>query len=98
MAAASIVPGGCVRLPHVGINPTRTGFVRALGRMGARISIARAHAECEPVGTIHAEYARLHGTTIEAAEVPALIDELPLIAVLATYAHGVTEVRGAQEL
>ncbi|GAC1540051.1 MAG: hypothetical protein NVS2B17_15950 [Candidatus Velthaea sp.] len=98
IAAATIVPGGSVRLHEVGINPTRTGFMRVLSRMGARITITRSHEECEPVGTIVAEAAQLHGTNIDADEVPALIDELPLIAVLATYAQGTTEVRGAREL
>jgi len=98
IAAATIVPGGSVKLHDVGINPTRIGFMRVLTRMGAHITISRSHADCEPVGTIAVESARLTGTSIDPAEVPALIDELPLIAVLATYAHGVTEVRGAREL
>jgi 3-phosphoshikimate 1-carboxyvinyltransferase len=98
LAAASIVPGSSVQLHGVGINPTRMGFVRVLNRMGAKITVSRSHDDCEPVGTLLAEYAPLRATTIDAAEVPALIDELPLIAVLATYAHGVTEVRGAKEL
>jgi shikimate dehydrogenase len=98
LAAATIVRGGSVQLHEVGINPTRMGFVRVLNRMGAKISVSRSHTDCEPVGTLAAEYAPLHGTTIGADEVPALIDELPLIAVLATYATGVTEVRGAKEL
>jgi 3-phosphoshikimate 1-carboxyvinyltransferase len=98
VAAALLVPGGNVRLPGVGINPTRIGFFRVLQRMGAKLTLAREHGECEPVGTISAEYSDLHGTSIAPDEVPALIDELPLIAVLATYAHGTTEVRGAEEL
>ncbi len=98
LAAATIVQGGNVRLHEVGLNPTRMGFVRVLERMGAKITVVRSHAECEPVGTLGAVYAPLRGTTIDAHEVPALIDELPLIAVLATYATGVTEVRGAEEL
>lgn len=98
IAAATLVPGSSVRMHDVGINPTRMGFVRVVQRMGASVTITRAHAECEPVGTIVAAHAELHGTTIEADEVPALIDELPLIAVLATFASGTTEVRGAKEL
>lgn len=98
LAAATIVRGASLQLPDVGINPTRMGFVRVLNRMGAKIGVSRSHSECEPVGTLLAEYATLHATTITADEIPALIDELPLIAVLATYATGVTEVRGAKEL
>ncbi len=98
LAAATIVPGSSVQLNDVGINPTRMGFVHVLERMGAKITVTPSHAECEPVGTLLAEHAELRATTIGADEVPALIDELPLIAVLATYAAGVTEVRGAKEL
>ncbi len=98
LAAATIVRGSSVQLHNVGINPTRMGFVRVLNRMGAKITVTRSHSECEPVGTLVAEHADLRATTITADEVPALIDELPLIAVLATFAHGVTEVRGAREL
>jgi 3-phosphoshikimate 1-carboxyvinyltransferase len=98
LAAATIVRGGSVQLHDVGINPTRMGFVRVLNRMGAKITVTRSHSDCEPVGTLLAEYASLRATTIGADEVPALIDELPLIAVLATYATGTTEVRGAKEL
>jgi 3-phosphoshikimate 1-carboxyvinyltransferase len=98
IAAAAIVPGASVTLHDVGINPTRMGFVRALQRMGARLTVKRAHSECEPTGLIVAEHGPLRGVTIAADEVPAIVDELPLIAVLACYADGVTEVRGAHEL
>jgi len=98
IAAATIVPGASVTLHDVGINPTRMGFVRALQRMGARLSVKRAHSECEPTGLIVAEHGPLRGVTIGAEDVPAIVDELPLIAVLACYADGVTDVRGAQEL
>ena len=98
LAAATIVPNSSVQLYDVGINPTRMGFVRVLQRMGAHITVTRSHDDCEPVGTLLAEHAVLRAATIGADEVPALIDELPLIAVLATYAQGVTEVRGAKEL
>ena len=98
LAAATIVRGSAVQLNGVGINPTRMGFVRVLDRMGAKITVTPSDGECEPVGTLLAEHAELRATTIAADEVPALIDELPLIAVLATFATGVTEVRGAKEL
>ncbi|MGD0472899.1 MAG: 3-phosphoshikimate 1-carboxyvinyltransferase [Candidatus Velthaea sp.] len=98
LAAATIVPGSSVRVEDVGVNPTRMGFVRVLQRMGAKISVTSPQGDCEPVATLVAEYADLRATTIDADEVPALIDELPLIAILATYAVGLTEVRGAREL
>jgi 3-phosphoshikimate 1-carboxyvinyltransferase len=98
IAAAAIVPGASVTMHDVGINPTRMGFVRALQRMGARLTVKRAHSECEPTGLIVSEHGPLRGVTITPQDVPAIVDELPLIAVLACYADGVTEVRGAHEL
>jgi 3-phosphoshikimate 1-carboxyvinyltransferase len=67
--------------------------------MGARIRLLNQGEECgEPVADIEVEYAPLHGIRISPEEVPGMIDELPLLAVLATQARGITEVRGAAEL
>lgn len=98
IAAATLVPDASIVVRDVSLNPTRLGFVRALRRMGAKITLARTVDDPEPAGSITVEASRLHGITIGAADVPAMIDELPLIAVLATYAYGVTEVRGAEDL
>ncbi|HEY5258124.1 MAG TPA: 3-phosphoshikimate 1-carboxyvinyltransferase [Candidatus Baltobacteraceae bacterium] len=98
IAAGSVVPGALLRLRDVGVNPTRLGFVRALTRMGAKISVLPLAREGEPVADITVEYAPLHAIELTAADVPDLIDELPLLAVVATQATGRTVVRGASEL
>jgi 3-phosphoshikimate 1-carboxyvinyltransferase len=98
LAAASVVSGGHVTIENILLNPTRTGFIEALKRMGAPIREREKASVPEPVGEIELSHARLKGVTISAAEVPSLIDEIPVLAVLATYAEGTTEVRGAEEL
>ncbi len=97
-AAACVVKGGVVRTGNVLLNPTRVGFLRALGRMGAKITERVTSREPELVGEVEVRQAPLKGVTIDKAEVASLIDELPMLAVLAAYAEGVTEVRGAEEL
>jgi 3-phosphoshikimate 1-carboxyvinyltransferase len=83
----------------VGLNPTRTGLLAVLERMGARIAVFnRRLAGGEPVGDLEIEAAELVATSIEAAEVPLLVDELPLFALAAGMAHGDSVVTGAQEL
>jgi 3-phosphoshikimate 1-carboxyvinyltransferase len=99
LAAAAIVPGSRVVVPNIGVNPGRIGFLRALERMGARIAIRDEETRNgEPVATLELEYGELRGITLGAEDVPAIIDELPVLAVVATQARGVTEVRGAGEL
>lgn len=98
MGAASLVPGADVEMENIALNPTRIGFLKALQRMGADISIAVTSELPEPVGRIRVKHGGLKGTHITADEVPSLIDELPLMAVLATQAQGVTLVEGAEEL
>ena len=89
VAAATLVAGSHVIVEGVGANWTRNGFVQIARRMGASVA-----------GEIEAEIraAGLHGTTVEADEVPLAIDELPLVALLGAFAEGETVVRGAQEL
>jgi 3-phosphoshikimate 1-carboxyvinyltransferase len=98
MGAASFVPGSDVQMENIALNPTRIGFLRALQRMGANVNIELTSELPEPVGRIHVKHGTLKGVHITAAEVPSLIDELPLMAVLATQAQGVTLVEGADEL
>ena len=98
LAAASVVPGASIAIDNLLLNPTRTGFLRVLRRMGATIDESLTSEFPEPVGRCTISYSPLKGTTVIPEEVPSLIDELPLVAVLGTYAHGVTEVRGAEEL
>jgi 3-phosphoshikimate 1-carboxyvinyltransferase len=98
IGAASIIPGATLELENISLNPTRIGFIYALQRMGADIETEVVTAFPEPVGKIRVRFSGLKGGNISKEEVPSLIDEIPLIAVLATQAHGVTEVRGAEEL
>jgi len=98
IGAASLIPGSVLELENISLNPTRIGFIYALQKMGASIEIKIVKELPEPVGTVRVLAAQLRGIKITKEQVPSLIDELPLLAVLATQAHGVTEVRGAEEL
>ena len=97
---AALATSGSLTIEGVCLNPTRTGFFHALERMGARLSMSDvAERGGEPVGTITVGGgAKLRATTVAAAEVPSMIDELPLLACLAARAEGTTEIRGAGEL
>lgn len=99
IVAATMLPGSELRIHGVNLNPTRTGLLGVLERMGARVSIFnRRTLAGEPAGDIEVRSADLTATRIDAAEVPLLIDELPLFALIAARAHGDSEVKGAQEL
>jgi len=97
--AAALVSGRELEVTGCGLNPTRLGFVRVLSRMGARLEqLPEGQSGGEPVGRLRLLPGNLAAVTVEAGEVPALIDEIPLIAVLAAFARGRTVVRGAGEL
>jgi 3-phosphoshikimate 1-carboxyvinyltransferase len=99
LVAALLVPGSEVRVRGVGLNPTRTGALEILRRMGADVRVEGAHDEAaEPRGDLVVRASRLHGTSIGAEEVPAAIDELPLLAIAAAFAEGETRITGAHEL
>lgn len=99
LAAALLVPGSEVVLHHVGINETRDGILRVIRAMGGSIDMKNVRLEGrEPVADITARYSKLQGTGIGGAIIPALIDELPVIAVLAAAAEGTTVIRDAAEL
>lgn len=98
LAAAAIVPNAQIAVRGVCLNPTRIGFVRALERMGADVRIAVETEIPEPSGTIALRAAPLRGIVLGGEEVPGIIDELPLLGVVAAYARGTTVVRGAAEL
>jgi 3-phosphoshikimate 1-carboxyvinyltransferase len=99
LGAALVSPGSEVRASGVGLNPTRAGFLRVLRRMGADVAVEAPREEGgEPVGDLHARHSALRATEIGGAEIPSLIDELPLLAVLATQAEGRTVIRDAGEL
>jgi 3-phosphoshikimate 1-carboxyvinyltransferase len=99
IALALLADTGELRIRGVGINPTRTGFLDAVARMGARIEQEDPRDEGgEPVADLAIRPAALHGVEIGAAEVPALIDEVPVLAVLAARARGELRITGASEL
>jgi 3-phosphoshikimate 1-carboxyvinyltransferase len=99
LAAAALLPGSTVTVHDVGLNPLRTGFLDVLERMGARVGLLnRRTVAGEAVGDIEVTGAELVATSVGAAEVPRLVDELALVALLAGKAHGNTVVSGADEL
>ncbi|MBA7510492.1 3-phosphoshikimate 1-carboxyvinyltransferase 1 [subsurface metagenome] len=88
-----------IRIKGVGINPTRTGVIDILKKMGADIVIEDVHELCgEPVADLIVKSSNLRGTNIGGALIPRIIDEIPVLAVAATQAEGVTEISNAQEL
>jgi 3-phosphoshikimate 1-carboxyvinyltransferase len=93
------VPGSELLLRAVGVNPKRTGLLSVMERMGARVEVLdRRFVTAEPVAELAVGHANLHATTVGALEVPRLIDELPLVALLGAFAEGTTVVEGAGEL
>jgi 3-phosphoshikimate 1-carboxyvinyltransferase len=97
--AAAIVPRSRIVLPTLCLNPTRTGFVDVLERMGARIERRTPRDVAgEPWGDLAVEAAPLRGTVVAPSEVPATVDELPVLAVAAACAAGETRIEGAGEL
>jgi 3-phosphoshikimate 1-carboxyvinyltransferase len=98
-ALAAMSARDTVRIANVGLNPTRTGFLSVLQRMGVDITIENARETCgEPIGDLVVSRSLLRATTIEPHEVPSLIDEIPVFAVLAARAEGTSTVTGAREL
>ena len=99
VVAALLVPGSEVVLEDVGVNPTRTGLLTILARMGAEIEIEPLGEHGgEPTGRLRVRSAPLHGTDVGDAEIPLAIDELPLVALAACFAEGTTTIRDAAEL
>jgi 3-phosphoshikimate 1-carboxyvinyltransferase len=99
IVAATLLSGSELRIHDVNLNPTRTGFLDVLERMGARVAVFnRRTLAGEPAGDLDVRSAQLTATTVRADEVPLLIDELPLFALAAGMAHGDSRVEGAQEL
>ncbi len=99
IVAALIVPNSEIILKNVGLNPTRTGILKVVQKMGGNIEILdKRTVSGEEVGDIKVCYSELKSCTIEGEIIPQLIDELPVIAVLATQAEGTTVVKDAQDL
>jgi 3-phosphoshikimate 1-carboxyvinyltransferase len=97
--AATLVPGSEVVLKGVGVNPTRTGLLEVMQRMGANVELTPLDGDAdEPAADLRVRHADLSGTTVEPSEVPLMIDELPLVALLGVFAEGRTTVTGAGEL
>ena len=99
LVAAAAQPGSRLLVKDVGLNPTRTGIIDVLVRMGARIrEVIETSLHGEPVGNIDIKGTTLQATTICGAEIPNVIDEIPIIAVAAALADGTTIIRDAAEL
>ena len=99
VAAAVLADEGELLLEHVGVNPTRTGFLVVLERMGAHVERVNLRDEGgEPVADLVARPAPLAATEVTAAEIPTLVDEVPVLAVLASRANGTTVFREVGEL
>ena len=99
LVAGSVVPEGVVRLPGVGLNPSRSALLDVLRAMGADVRVEDERERGgEPLGDLVVRPAALHGVTVGGALVPNLIDEIPVLAVAAACAEGRTEIRDAAEL
>lgn len=99
VGAAVLAEGGELRVAGVGVNPTRTGFLRVLERMGAGVGLDAGDTSFgEPVADLVARPATLRSTEVAAGEIPGLIDEIPMLAVLASRASGETIFRDVGEL
>jgi len=99
IAAASILEDSQITIRQVGVNPTRTGIIEILKKMKAKIETLNYQVKSnEPQADLKIEYSKLKGVEIKKKNIPFLIDELPLIAVVASQAQGKTVVSGAREL
>jgi 3-phosphoshikimate 1-carboxyvinyltransferase len=97
--AAALISGRRLLARGCGVNPTRAGFLNVVRRMGARVETRQDKLSLgEPAGSVEVTGGALTGVRIEAEEIPELIDEVPLLAVLGLFSKGITEVRGAEEL
>ncbi|MEM6822471.1 MAG: 3-phosphoshikimate 1-carboxyvinyltransferase [Verrucomicrobiota bacterium] len=99
IVAAAASPDSNIVLRNVGLNPTRTGLLNVLSRMGAQVQETVEDSDWEPIGKLTITGGQvLHGTVIEGKEIPNVIDEIPVIAVAAALASGETTIRDAAEL
>lgn len=99
LVAGTLLPGSELTLHGLNLNPRRTGLLDVLERMGANVTVFnRRRIAGEPAGDLDVRPAELVGTNVSAQEVPLLVDELPLFALLAAHAHGDSRLRGAAEL
>lgn len=99
LVAGSIIPDSEITIKNVGLNPTRTGIIDCLQQMGANISInnVKDH-KLEPYGDITVKYSPLKAIEIGGEIIPRMIDEIPILALAATQAEGITVIKDAEEL
>lgn len=99
IVAGLIVPHSDIILKHIGLNPTRTGILDVVQMMGGNVEILDKKIDAnEEVGDIRIKYSDLHACEISGSLIPRLIDEIPVIAVMATQAEGTTIIKDAQDL
>ncbi len=99
ITAAAIVPGSSLTVRNTGVNPTRTGLLDALARMGASVELRNERTLCgEPVADIAVEHRPLTGAGVDSATALRAIDEIPLLAVAAAFARGSTRIEGVGDL
>lgn len=99
IAAGAITPNSEITIKNVGINPTRDGILTVCRKMGAQVTLSNVKDTVgEPSADITVSTSTLHGCTIEGDIIPKLIDEIPIIAVMAAFADGTTVIKDAQEL
>lgn len=98
LAAGLIIPDSKIILNNVGLNPTRTGIIDVIQQMGGKLMIQETGSKANKAGTLTVETSALKGIEISGEIIPRLIDELPIIALLATQAQGKTIIRNAEEL
>ncbi|MFK9093453.1 3-phosphoshikimate 1-carboxyvinyltransferase [Bacillus salipaludis] len=99
LVAGAIIPESEIVLKNVGLNPTRTGIIEVMKKMGAELEIVQQNDNSfEPVGDLIIKTSNLKGTVVEGKLIPKLIDEIPIIALMATQAEGKTVIKDAEEL
>lgn len=99
IVAALITPGSNIKIKNIGINPTRDGIIEVLKKMGADITLTNIReVSGEPVCNINVKHSKLNAVDIDAQIIPRMIDEIPIFALAATQAKGITKITGAKEL
>lgn len=98
IAAGLLTPNSEILLKDVGINPTRAGILKICRQMGADITLLNENHQGEPTADLLVRTSSLKGTVIQGADIPTLIDEIPVLAIMAAFADGTTVIRDAQEL
>lgn len=99
LVAGALIPEAQISIHDVGINPTRTGLLEVLREMGVQISVQNEREVAhEPWGDLRVETSELRAVRVGGALIPRMIDELPILAIAATQAHGVTVIQDAEEL